>query len=749
MLDFTPSPTSPKFAFDQYDEVIINDISFRPMQQRDEGYLFVRTDKTGVAQSFGHGELAQLATLGDLTHKPGAFLPEGARKSLTTQGNLTAALTGDVAERLKIRGAFVLAFIDLQTEGIAKRTDDAIKSVMPVLCKKAAEYYSPAKQDENEWSGERRKGSKKHGGKTTVALEGVSPRTLRRWLKLHDEGGLHALMDQRSKSGFRERRLPSEALAILYECVRNYATPQCLTIVQIVDDVREAFRAANVVRDAEGHSPLKCPSRETIRIAIDDLDPYDTMVARKGVEAARKHFAPVARGLALQRPLQRVEMDEWRVDLVSLMSCSLGMSYFSDEDIKRLGLTGKKKRFWLTVIMCATTRCILGMRLSRTPTSQSALQTVELMLQDKGVWADAAGALSPWNMQGKPELLVTDCGSAFTSVDFISAMEDLGIRAERAPAGFPEMRARIERLFRTMGTSLLPRLTGRTFSNVIERGDYDSKAKAALTVDDLCEALVRWVVDYYHLKPHDGLGGQAPIDCWNDLIEQYGVQPAPSLRHRRLVFGTHLSKTVKKAGIEIMKVNYHSERLARWMFANRDRKVNVRFYREDMGAIEVQMDGEWFEVPAVHDFFGGVPLRVWRASLNMLANSSQRDYELNDDTMMQAIEHIKSINGRAMDRIGLLTEDCSRERIEKEENRLVDMFTRSRENLAADPVRANAFGSWGHEYETSEQLAADENENYRIAEVSQKTRTNSSFKGSRSKQSRNGSAPTEWKLEDE
>jgi len=54
------------------------------------------------------------------------------------------------------------------------------------------------------------------------------------------------------------------------------------------------------------------------------------------------------------------------VDLASLMSCSLGMSYFSDEDVKRLGLTGKKKRFWLTVIMCATTRCILGMRLSRT-----------------------------------------------------------------------------------------------------------------------------------------------------------------------------------------------------------------------------------------------------------------------------------------------------------------------------------------------------------------------------------------------
>jgi putative transposase len=656
---------------------------------------------------------------------------------------LTSALTGDVAERLKIRGAFVLAFSDLQKKGEANRTDKSIMSVMLTLCENAAKYYFPTMQDEGESDG------KKHGGTTTLTLKAVSPRTLRRWLKSYDAGGLHALLDQRSKSGNRLRRLPPEALAILYECVRDYASPQCPTSVQIVHDVREAFKAENVTRAADGLTPLVCPSRETIRIAIDDLDPYETMVARKGLEAARKHFAPVARGLDLQRPLQRVEMDEWRVDLVSLMSCSVGMSYFSDEDIKRLGLTGKKKRFWLTVIMCATTRCILGMRLSRTPTSQSALQTVEMMLQDKGVWSDAAGSLAPWHMQGKPEHLVTDCGSAFTSVDFISAMEDLGIRVERAPAGFPEMRARIERLFRTMATSLMPRLTGRTFSNVIERGDYDSKAKAALTVDDFSEALVRWVVDYYHLKMHEGLGGQAPIDCWNELIEQYGVQPAPSLRHRRLVFGTQLGRQVSKAGIEVLKVKYHSERLARWMFANPNRQVEIRYYHGDIGAIEVQLDGEWFEVPAVHDFFHGVPARVWQASLNMLRSSADRAYQLNEDTMMKAIAHIKSINSNAMQRLAMLTEDRSAEWVEKQENRLFDCFALSRENLAADPARADAAGSWGHEFKTSEQMGSGESGNRKIKEVSQKPRSNSSSKGGRSEQSRSGSAPTDWKLEDE
>jgi putative transposase len=749
MLDFTPSLRTPKFAFDPYDEVVINDISFRPFDSSEDGHLFVRSDKTGVVESFGNGELAHLANTGALSHKPDAFRPGGARKTLVSGDCLTAVLKDNIAERLKIRASFVHAFKEMYTAGETKRTDAAIRAAMPELSERAAIFYSPAKQDECIGSGQSKKAGKKHGGKKDDTLTGVSPRTLRRWLTLYDNGGVHALLDRRDKSGNRDRRLSPVALSILSECVRKFLSPEPPSKTQIVYDVRQAFRTTNIAREAEGRPPLTCPSRRTIDLALADLDPFEVMVAQKGVAAARKAFAPVARGVDVQRPLQRVEMDEWQVDLVSLMSCSLGLSYFSDDDIKRLGLTGKKKRFWLTVIMCATTRCILGMRLSRTPTSQSAMQTVEMMLQDKGVWTDAVGALSSWHMQGKPELLVTDCGSAFTSVDFISAMEDLGIRAERAPAGFPEMRARIERLFRTMGTSLMSRLTGRTFSNIIERGDYDSKAKAALTVDDLCEALVRWVVDYYHRKLHKGLGVQAPVDCWNDLTEQYGVQPAPSLRHRRLVFGTKLSRTVRKAGIEVLKVNYHSERLARWMFANPNREVNIRHYREDLGAIEVQMDGEWFEVHAVHDFFRGVPMRIWQASLNMLRSSSQRAYELNEDVMMQAIEHIKSINGRAMARIGLLTEDSSAERIEKEENRLIDCFTLSRENLAADPARANASGSWGYEFKTSEQLASGENENRKIKEVSQKSQLNSSSKGSGSKQSRNGSAPTEWKLEDE
>jgi hypothetical protein len=177
--------------------------------------------------------------------------------------------------------------------------------------------------------------------------------------------------------------------------------------------------------------------------------------------------------------------------------------------------------------------------------------------------------------------------------------------------------------------------------------------------------------------------------------------------------------------------------------------VETRYYHGDIGAIEVQLDGEWFEVPAVHEFFRGVPARVWQASLNMLRSSADRAFQLNEDVMMKAIAHIKSINGNAMQRTAMLTEDRSAEWIAKQEDRLFDCFTLSRENLAADPERANASGSWGDQFKTSEQLGSGENKKRRNAEVSQKAPTNSSSEGSCSTQSRNESAPTEWKLEDE
>jgi putative transposase len=69
MLDFQASPTLPRFAFGKYDEVIMGGISYRATDSDDFGYVFVRTDGTGVAESFTHQELSRRVTLGNLEHR--------------------------------------------------------------------------------------------------------------------------------------------------------------------------------------------------------------------------------------------------------------------------------------------------------------------------------------------------------------------------------------------------------------------------------------------------------------------------------------------------------------------------------------------------------------------------------------------------------------------------------------------------------------------------------------------------------
>lgn len=131
-------------------------------------------------------------------------------------------------------------------------------------------------------------------------------------------------------------------------------------------DVRNAFTAENAEREAKGRTDLlKCPSRVTILAAIHHLSPFRVKLAREGVDAAMRAFSPVGEGIDVERPLQRVEMDEQKIDLMSLMEDSGLLQMMTDEEKAQLGLDGAIKRWWITVLIDVRTRCILGMILSR------------------------------------------------------------------------------------------------------------------------------------------------------------------------------------------------------------------------------------------------------------------------------------------------------------------------------------------------------------------------------------------------
>jgi putative transposase len=257
----------------------------------------------------------------------------------------------------------------------------------------------------------------------------------------------------------------------------------------------------------------------------------------------------------------------------------------------------------------------------------------------------------------------------------------MGVFVQKTASSSPEDRADIERFFRTVATELLPNLPGRTFSNVIERGDYPSKEKAALDIDDLIRLLIVWVVDVYHFSPHKGLGGATPYDTYENLVEQYGIVPWGDTRALRLAFGKRLTRKVQRNGITILGVTYSSEALQRWRLHSRKHEVSVRWHAKDIGCIDVEFDGVWREVGAVVEGFHGRTAQDWVAAARQIRASNQQRARVHEETVLEALADIGNIADAARKRADLLVNEWSPARIEALEDRLFGGFV-----VASPPV---------------------------------------------------------------
>lgn len=359
MLDIQSSKTTPYYAFEHHDEVVVNDISYRPIERRPGGYIFQRTDSKGVAEFFDNGKLSHLVQKGLLNHKVAAFSPEIARRRLA-DASLPSIRHPDVPFRCKLRHAYVEAFHVLEAQGKVKRTDASITRAMPELRSKAGKILGLSLA------------SDVHGEQVETIPKEKSPTAIRRWLKNYETLGIVGVHDALSRSGNRERRMGLEELAVMMPIIQTYAQKRTTQKI-IFEDIENAFEAENIVRQSEGLSQLEMPSRETVRQKILKLDRFQVYVAHHGEEAARKKFAPVTTGLQTTRPLERVEIDEWKIDLMSIFAENDVLDDLTEEEKKALGFGKKKFRWWVTVAICTTTRCILAMRLSRAPSAPSTV----------------------------------------------------------------------------------------------------------------------------------------------------------------------------------------------------------------------------------------------------------------------------------------------------------------------------------------------------------------------------------------
>ncbi|WP_374427515.1 transposase [Paracoccus sp. (in: a-proteobacteria)] len=652
-----------RYAFGIFDRVTIDNTAWRPISNNEVGWLMTRPEEAGICHQFPHAELSQLGASGRIQTERDYFTERAAHRRSLDADRMISLLPEKQREKLYARQIWVTSFHELERHRKIKRTDEAIRASLGDQTLEALKR-AQLLQGQNA----------SHASAGVHFRKAPSPRSLRKWLKAYESDGLSGLGDHTHRRGNRTRVLCPEGISWLMTEVRRYMHPDRPTIVTIVNRVEALFDERNAEREAQGLPAIDTPSRETVRRAILSLDPFQVEFHRRGADAARKKFAPVGKGLQLVRPLQRVEIDEWDVDLITFLAETGLLPYFSEDERKTLGLTGTHVRWKLTVAICATTRCILAMVMTPTAKSSAAIQAVKMVLSDKGALSTAVKAHSGWHMHGLPEELVTDNGAAFQSQAFRTVCADLGISALRTVAGMPELRARIERFFRTMSVNLLPELAGRTFSNIVEKGDSNPAVRACLNENDLATVLVRWVVDIYHNTEHDGLGGETPAQCWERLTRKFGVTPPPDTRTCRRIFGEKLVRTLDKSGLQVLGAQYHSPVLAAHFNSRRARQLEIRWLPSDLGAIEVRLGKEWITVPAVMEDLHGVSAQLWMSAVREVRAVNPERKRHDEAVMRTALKSIRARSRDAQAVRGLLVQDWTDDRLRREEQKLMIGF---------------------------------------------------------------------------
>lgn len=614
------------------DRLTIESRTYQCVAVTENGLTYNTTDAPVSTLFFTFEELREKLKHPDALLERDYFLSgaDDTRKFANT--DIIGALPDKVQAEVVWRYAYVSTLLQFLASGRAKRTEFHIDAVLGEIEKLVNEQVKAA---QGGWSSKR-------AGKEKVYRDPPCARTIFGWLHRFEaaDNSPLGLVPRTHLSGNRKARFDLLEMRMIGEAIGGYLTRKRLSKRQVATDCKIKFDDKNKQRLQQGLPLLKVPSKRMIEREIAKLDPYSTYAARHGVDAANRRFLLYEEGIDAAYPMERIEIDEWCVDLISILAQRGALAGLSPEQLASL----PRGRRWLYLAIDCATRCVVGMRLAVTPSSEDAIALLADATRDKSDLAAAAGCKSGWAHYGGLKTVATDLGAAFVDDRFQAAIFDASGLPERPTGGLPHLRSRVERIFGTFGSNLVPGLAGRTFSSPKERGDYPSVETAAITDDTLIQMLILYVVDIYHNRPHRGLQGETPNNCWKRLSAEKGVVPVPPERIRRRAFGKRLTRKVSGKGVNVFDIHYTCSALRHFHLHSHDEEVEIRVDLNDIGWIMVRVDDAWYPARSLQKCFDGVTYDDWRETSRQLAMKHRGEAVVHESTVAEALAKIVALN---------------------------------------------------------------------------------------------------------
>lgn len=412
--------------------------------------------------------------------------------------------------------------------------------------------------------------------------------TVYRWRKRYLGAGrdIRALLDYSSRKGNRKSRFPEEVTTICNEAIDDvFLTRERGTVQDTCNEAILRIREANLTRPAVMALPL--PTLTFIKRLIGQIPEFDKCAARDGREAARRRFRWVKGHHVTEGPLQRVEMDHTLLDLCVL----------DDETCLPLG------RPWVTACIDDYSRCILGIYVGFVaPSCLSISKCLKNAFLPKVQLRDEYPNIKhDWPAHGVMRELVVDNGLEFHSQALTSACQTLDITICFSARQTPWSKGKIERWFGTLNRDFAHKIPGTTFSNVLERGDYNPEENAVVSLSTFNKAIREWICDVYHQRPHRALQ-MSPDQMWLSSISPDDINVPHDVLGLDLVLGRPDSRKLTHKGIELEGLFYNSNEVQELLLRyGGSLKVEIRVDESDIGHIFVISPNsrDYFTVPAL------------------------------------------------------------------------------------------------------------------------------------------------------
>ncbi len=447
-------------------------------------------------------------------------------------------------------------------------------------------------------------------------------RDYRRWLAAGRD--IRAIVQRHADRGSRgSQMLPAVREVSDTVIEKLYMTPERKRVPEVHLEIIRRIADANRLRPASDQLPIPC--RRTIYREIDRRPPYEVMAARYGKRHAEMKFRVSGAGPEAVRTLQRVSMDHTPSDLIVV------------DDISMLPLG----RPTLTSALDEYTRCSMGFYAGFEPPSCLAVMRClkHAILPKTYVQREFPSVKNPWECYGVPELVVVDNPPEFHSTHFERACLEIGADIQYAKVLVPWYKGKLERFQGTMNHDLMHGNPGTTFSNILERDDYDPGKHAVVLLSTFHEILHKWIIDVYLQTPHRGIT-DTPAHRWRSAIAELPPPLPPSASELDTVLGMTAQRVVFHYGVELMGLKYNSSELAELRRRIGDGvKVELTFDPGDLSQVNVldPQKGTYLAVLAVNQSYTK-GLSLWQH--RVIRRFAQR--QLNDRTDLLALAQAKA-----------------------------------------------------------------------------------------------------------